>query len=129
MYITSKKFIELTVYNTDANGKEFRSVIMLKPGKHFYPTVNPKDPRVASQLRVFSKACHRAVSFDEELPPAEMPTSISVSVPTPPPQQTQEISNVSGFGTDEIGASGSEPSDGANQGSREVSRKGRHQSR
>jgi hypothetical protein len=126
MYITSKKFIELTTYIKDANGKEIRGLVILRPGKHYYPTVDPKDPRVASQLRVLSKACHNAVSFDEELPQAEMSASVSVSALTPTPTPTPEGPNVSGLGTDEIGAPGSEPSDSADQGSWKVSRKGRH---
>jgi hypothetical protein len=126
MQITSKSFIEITTYNTDANGKEVRGLTTIRPGKHDYQTINHKDPRVAEQLRIFRK--HGRISFDELLASDIVPT-VPVSVPAVPPTPTQEVSNVSGLGTDESGASGSEPSDGADQSGGPVSGKGRNKSR
>lgn len=114
MEITSRKFIPITVYIIDANGKEERCTVNIKPGTHFYPTINPKDPRVAAQLRVFNKPSHRAISFNEELP------SVSVSVPT------SEMKDVRGPESNEKRATEPEPIDGSDQGGWKVSRKGRH---
>lgn len=69
MIIKSRMSLPITIWRKQADGSEKRDVVVLKPGEHNYRDIDPKDPRVAEQLRVFRKHSDRnGVQFEELLP-------------------------------------------------------------
>lgn len=63
MFITCLKTPPPIPYH---DGKGVLQLVVLRPGKHNYPDLDPKDPILAETLRVLRK--HHKVAFDELLP-------------------------------------------------------------